>query len=441
MQGSTMQDPTQWTIDSRLARYFRLPASLGLLLIGWLALIALEGCVSLASASRNSAPLVDAEVGSGLPMSIRTLGADHRYTQQSSANIASRLQASTPGEPINILALSGGGAGGAFGAGAIVGLTLAGDRPQFAVVTGVSAGALIAPYAFLGPAWDQQLMAIYTGGSGEHVLQSRGLGAIFGSSMYRGTPLKDLVDRYATDALIQAIAREAGKGRLLLVATTDVNTGEPVVWDLGAIAMHGGSDAKALFRDVLVASASVPGIFPPIIIRIREDGGQRNETHVDGAVTLPFFIAPSPVDMPDDSIDPGRAVRLYVLIDGQLGEQPRATRLRATTIVSRSVAAGLNRMLRTTLELTAASAEQRGMALDYSAIPASYPYHGPFDFSATTVRPLFQYAYDCARAGRLWTAFRPAAADVGISHAVQGGPALPCPADDAYIARFARSQR
>src|ERR1700734_1368536 len=130
MQGSTMQDPTQWTIDSSFARYLRLPASLGLLLIGSLLLIALQGCVSLAS-SRNSAPLVDAEVGDGLPMSIRTLGADHRYTQQSSADIASRLEASTPGEPINILALSGGAAGGAFGAGAIVGLTLPGDRPPF----------------------------------------------------------------------------------------------------------------------------------------------------------------------------------------------------------------------------------------------------------------------------------------------------------------------
>jgi hypothetical protein len=308
-------------------------------------------------------------------------------------------------------------------------------------VTGVSAGALIAPYAFLGPAWDHQLMEIYTSGSGEHVLQSRGLGAIFGSSMYSGTPLKDLVDQYATDGLIEAIAVEASKGRLLLVATTDVNTGEPVVWDLGAIAMHGGRDARTLFRDVLVASASVPGLFPPIIIRVPDDRGPRNETHVDGGVTLPFFVVPSPVDMSGGPVDQAGGARLFVLIDGQLGEQPRATRLRATTIMSRSVAAGLNRMMRTTLELTAATAEQRGITLDYSAIPVSYPYHGALDFSAATVRPLFQYAYECARTGRLWTAFRPdagrgAGAPVGLS-----GPASPCPADDAFIARFAGRQR
>ncbi|MGB6306434.1 MAG: patatin-like phospholipase family protein [Steroidobacteraceae bacterium] len=388
-------------------------------------------------------------------MSIRTLGADGRYAQLSSEQIAGRIRAHNPEGPIDILALSGGGAGGAFGAGAIVGMTQSGRRPQFAVVTGVSAGALIAPYAFLGPAWDRQLAQIYAGGPGEHVLKSRGLGVIFGSSVYRGTPLKKLVDRYASDIVIQAIASEAGKGRLLLVATTDVNTGEPVIWDLGSIAMHGGPAARTLIRDVLVASASVPGIFPPIVLRIPEDGGPRNETHVDGGVTLPFFIAPSPIDLSPFAIDlshgladqardtdQARGVKIYVLIDGQLGEQPRATRLRATTIVSRSLAAGLNRMLRTTLELTAATAEQRGIGLDYAAIPVSYPYEGPFDFKAGAVQPLYRFAYECARAGRLWTSFRPAAGETTImAGASPGGPALPCPADDAFIERFASRQR
>jgi predicted acylesterase/phospholipase RssA len=407
-----------------------------------LAILALPGCVAFSS---PSSPLLGgADAPDGLPMSIRTLGADGRYTQLTSGDIAGRLQASAPGEPINVLALSGGGAGGAFGAGAIVGMTQSGQRPRFAVVTGVSAGALIAPYAFLGPAWDHRLMEIYAGGSGEHVLRSRGLGAFLGSSMYRGTPLKDLVDRYATDALIQAIALEAGKGRLLLVATTDVNTGEPVVWDLGAIAMHGGSGARTLFRDVLLASASVPGMFPPIVLRVAEDEGQRQgthlETHVDGGVTLPFFVAPSPADMAGNSIDAAQRGKLYVLVDGQLGEQPRATRLRTTAILSRSVSASLNGMLRTTLELTAATAEQRGISLDYSAIPISYPFHGAFDFSAATMRPLFQYAYECARAGRLWTAFRPALGAAGTGDAAGGAAALPCPADDAFIERFASRQ-
>jgi hypothetical protein len=205
------------------------------------------------------------------------------------------------------------------------------------------------------------------------------------------------------------------------------------VWDLGAIAMHGGTQARTLFRDVLVASASVPGIFPPVVIR--------NETHVDGGVTLPFFVAPSPVDMAKDSADPTHGGRLYVLIDGQLSEHPRATRLRTTAILSRSVAAGLNTMMRTTLELTADDASRRGMQLDYSAIPVSYPYHGAFDFSAETVRPLFQYASDCARNGRLWTAFRPAGDGTAASRAAPAGSALSCPADDVFIERFAERLR
>lgn len=436
MRVSMMQDTTQQRAGARRGSLIRkLRSAPILLLIGALAILDLQGCVSLVS--RNSAPLNLAPLGysappGGLPMSIRTLGADQRYSQVSSRELASRLRARAEGEPINVLALSGGGAGGAFGAGAIVGLTLSGRRPQFAVVTGVSAGALIAPYAFLGAEWDHQLMQIYTGGSGQHVLRSRGLGAIFGSSMYRGTPLKKLVDRYATDELIQAVAREAAGGRLLLVATTDVDTGEPVIWDLGAIAMHGGSHARTLFRDVLVASASVPGMFPPVVIRVQEGSGQHSETHVDGGVTLPFFIAPSPTDMPRESSAGPGGIDLYVLVDGQLGEHPRATPLRTTSILSRSVAAGLNGMLRTTLELTAATAQQRGISLDYSAIPVSYPYRGAFDFSAGTMRPLFQYAYECARTGRLWTTFRPAA-----EGAASAAPASACPADDSFIERFA----
>jgi hypothetical protein len=180
-----------------------------------------------------------AEVAADSPGGIRTLGADHRFAAVSVQSVARRARTLRGGEPISILALSGGGADGAFGAGALVGLTNAGARPQFSVVTGVSAGALLAPYAFLGSEWDKQLTDSYTSGRAEHLLQSRGLGVIFDSSVYRGRPLEELVDHYLSDELIQAVAREAAAGRLLLVATTNVDTGETVIWDLGSIAMNG----------------------------------------------------------------------------------------------------------------------------------------------------------------------------------------------------------
>ena len=188
------------------------------ILFCFLCFLLLQGCAGLAV--RESKTSIDGRQPAELPMTFRTLGPDHRFSELSSAAAAERLRALRPGEPLSILALSGGGAGGAFGAGAVAGLTHTGVRPAFDVVTGVSAGALVAPYAFLGPAWDAQLLEAFTGVAGDNLLQSRGLGVVFGSSVYSGRPLRQLIDTYVSDEMIRAIAREAAKGRLLLVATT-----------------------------------------------------------------------------------------------------------------------------------------------------------------------------------------------------------------------------
>jgi predicted acylesterase/phospholipase RssA len=343
--------------------------------------------------------------------------------------VAQQLHALRPGEPLNILALSCGAGAGAFGAGAVAGLTRSGARPEFEVVTGVSTGALIAPYAFLGSAWDTRLIEAFAKGPRGDFLQPRGLGALFGSSVYRGAPLKQLVDTYASDEMIQAIASEAAKGRLLLVATTDVATGLPVVWDLGAIARNGGPNARTLFRDVLVASASIPGMFPPVTIRVREGGTAHDEVHVDGAATMPFFVPPAFADSPREA--PTLPATVYVLIDGQLGETARTTRLTARAIFTRSVDAGLHQMMMTTLELTAATAELQGATLHFSAIPSAYPLPDGFDFRPDTMRPLLHYAYECAQAGRLWAVFRRTDVERESADRAEEGQKVPCPADEA----------
>jgi predicted acylesterase/phospholipase RssA len=371
------------------------------------------------------------------PNTIRTLGPDQRFSTLPSQSVARRIRAQRAGQPVNILALSGGGADGAFGAGALVGLTRSALRPQFSVVTGVSAGALIAPYAFLGPDWDDQLAEVYTSGRAEHLLQSRGLGVLFGSSVYSGTPLRQLVDRYATDALIQAVAREASTGRLLLVATTDVSTGEPVIWDLGSIAMNGGVAARALFRDVLVASASVPGLFPPVVIRVQEQQALYDEVHVDGAISAPFFVPLAFVEPTRDASAPSQGAAVYVIVDGRLSEQPAAIRLRARSILSRSVSTGLSHMLRTTLELTATDAELEGAQFQFAAIPVAYPQLNSFDFRTPTMRSLFQYGYQCAQAGRLWTSSRAVGREHTIRDDTGTGQPNQCPADDEFIGRLA----
>jgi predicted acylesterase/phospholipase RssA len=403
------------------------------LLVCLICLLAVQGCAGLAVSESKSS---DRQLPSNLQLSIRTLGADERFSELPSTAVAERLRALHAGEPFNILALSGGGSAGAFGAGAMAGLIRSGTRPEFAVVTGVSAGAVVAPYAFLGPAWDARLREAFTGGAADHLLQSRGLGVIFGSSLYRGAPLKQLVDAYVSDTMIEAVAREADKGRLLLVATTDVATGEPVVWDLGSIARNGGPSARTLFRDVLVASASVPGMFPPVTIRVREDGVPHDEAHVDGAPTMPFFVPPAFVQTPPGTFDGTHRIGVYVIIDGPLGESGRATRLTARAILSRTIHAGLDQMLLTTLKLTAAIAQLQGATLHYTAVPGAYPRLDPFDFRADTMRPLFRYAEECAQEGRLWTRFR-RTDDDGRTVPMAETKEVPCPADDAFIRYFA----
>jgi predicted acylesterase/phospholipase RssA len=400
------------------------------ILLTCLSLLTLQGCARIAIREPASSQ-------GEAPNAIRTLGPDQRFLTVSSESVARRLRAQRAGQPINILALSGGGADGAFGAGALVGLTRSASRPQFAVVTGVSAGALIAPYAFLGSDWDAQLVEIYTSGRAEHLLQSRGLGALFGSSVYRGEPLKDLVDRYASDELIQAVAHEALTGRLLLVATTDVNTGEPVVWDLGSIAMNGGPGARALFRDVLVASASVPGLFPPVVIRVQEQQALYEEVHVDGTATVPFFVPLAFVEPAAGASDRFRGTAVYIIVDGRLSEQPASIRLRTRSILSRSVSAGLNHMFRTTLELTATDAELEGAQFQFAAIPVGYPQLDAFDFRTPAMRSLFQYGYKCAQAGRLWVSSRAVDSNRTSRTDTAASQNTPCPVDDESIGRFA----
>jgi len=397
-------------------------------------LLTLGGCAPVIL--RAPSATYAAESG-GSPETVRTLGADQQFVELPIASVAERARQLRPEEPFRILALSGGGADGAFGAGALVGLARSGTLPQFSVVTGVSAGALIAPYAFLGAEWDRELSDAYTSGRAEHLLQPRRFGVLFGSSAYRGSPLENLVEHYLTDALFQAVAREAGSGRLLLVATTNVDTGEIVMWDLGSIALNGGDRAKALFRDVLVASASVPGLFPPVIIRVQEHGKIFVEAHVDGTASAPFLVPAGLTHEPREHNSVPRPTAVYVIVDGRLSEEPLSVQLRFRSILSRSISVGLTHMMRTSLELTATSAELEGAHFEYSAIPVAYPNLAPFDFRASTMRALFEYGFNCAQTGHLWISSpRVASEDAGRGDAYSNHK-VGCPADDGFIGRFA----
>ena len=340
---------------------------------------------------------------SGFPPTVRYLGSDREFFEAHALERLDRLRVAAGGGTLSILALSGGGAGGAFGAGALVGLSRCGERPKFHVVTGVSSGALIAPFAFLGPDWDGELEDAFLSGRAEHLLQPRGLEFLFRPGYFKGKPLAQLVDHFITARLVEEVAREAAEGRLLLVATTDVDKEEPVIWDLGAVAAQGGERALDLFRAVLIASASIPGVFPPVLIQVEGEGEHFEEMHVDGGTTLPLFVAPEVAEAEPPATKGLEGARIFVLVNGQLNTYPETTKARPLPVLSRSFSAALMHFSRKALALTASFAERHGMLLRFSYLPVTYPYHGSLDFKSAPMRLLFEYGARCAEAGMLWT--------------------------------------
>jgi predicted acylesterase/phospholipase RssA len=338
----------------------------------------------------------------GFPDPVRIIDTGPASFRVHSVEVVNRLRKSAGGGEINVLALSGGGAGGAFGAGALAGLTQSGARPTFHLVTGVSTGALIAPLAFLGQDWDPQLRVAFAGESAQQLLKRRAVAFIFGAALYDGQRLVSLVDRFVTDELMSAVAREARKGRMLLVETTDLDKEEPVIWDMGAIAIRGGPQAKKLFRDVLVASASIPVLFPPVVIRVEDHGALFDELHVDGSTTTVLFIAPEMAAVVPEAFAGASRINVYVVVNGQLGESPKTTHVSSVSILSRSVSANLRHNARAAVALAFNVATNHNMTFKLTAIPDSYPYSGPLDFRAAAMRSLFDFAQSCASRGLLW---------------------------------------
>jgi predicted acylesterase/phospholipase RssA len=196
------------------------------------------------------------------------------------------------GREHDYLVLSGGGGNGAFGAGLLAGWTAHGSRPEFQIVSGVSTGALIAPFAFLGPAYDGTLRDVYTRYSTEDLVESRSLLSIVrGDAALSTARLRALIAHYLDDAVIAAIAAEGARGRSLFVGTTNLDAGRPVVWDITRIAAHGTPAARELIYDVILASTAIPGAFPPVMIQVEAHGLRYDEMHVDGGVTSQLFLA------------------------------------------------------------------------------------------------------------------------------------------------------
>jgi hypothetical protein len=307
------------------------------------------------------------------------------------------------GRPFVYLALSGGGGSGAFGAGVLNGWSASGTRPEFTIVSGVSTGALIAPFAFLGRDYDDRLRQVYTNGEAQDLIGAPNpLGALFGPGAFGRERLRGLVERYLDDDLIRAIAREDQKGRRLLVVTTNLDAQRAVVWDMGAIAASGEPKAFDLFREVLAASASVPVVFAPQLIDVETDNKDFQEMHADGTLSAPVYTLPDAVLFGGKPLMRAARPALYVIVNARIDPGFAVVPDQSGAIAAQSLST-LNRVgTKAVLAQTYSVAKREGLSFHLSYIDRDHPDSGGTGFETDAMRKLYDYGFEKARSSAFW---------------------------------------
>ncbi|WP_439367376.1 patatin-like phospholipase family protein [Bradyrhizobium sp. DASA03005] len=306
------------------------------------------------------------------------------------------------------LALSGGGADGAYGVGVLNGWTAARTRPTFSVVSGVSTGGLIAPFAFLGPQYDDTLKEVYTSGIAESLLNDPSIvRVLFGSGLFGNTRLRELVARYVGPEIMAQVAREHAKGRKLLVVTTDLDTQRTAIWDMGKIAAVGTPEALKLFRDVMAASASIPLVFPPIMIDAEGQGRKFQEMHVDGGVTAPVLTLPEALLFQSGRLPGNAKMDIYILVNKKIERNFELVSNGTIDVASRSLSAITQSQTRSIIFSTYDFAKRNRLGFHLSYIARDYPAPPSEGFDTAYMRALYQYGYEKAATGQAWTSTLP----------------------------------
>jgi len=321
-----------------------------------------------------------------------------------------RAAAEEDAAPADVLVLSGGGEDGAFGAGLLTEWTRQGTRPEFRLVTGVSTGALSAPFAFLGPSRDAQLREVYTQTDLSRVLAWRDwTSALFEDAVGDSAPLAATIARFLDEAMLAEIAAAYEGGRALLIGTTDLDARRGVIWNIGAIARSGAPGALALVRKVLLASASIPGAFPPVMFDVEADGRRFQEMHVDGGAVSQLFLFPERVAAAQRARTRRRTpTRIWVVRNGRLRPRREMTPRRTVSVLAATVstmtqASGGYDVARIWL-----SARLAGMGFNLAFVGDDFdvPYEAAFD--PAYMRALFDYGAARMRAGTAWVGAPPA---------------------------------
>ena len=302
--------------------------------------------------------------------------------------------------PVAYLAISGGGDNGAFGAGLLNGWTKAGTRPTFKIVTGVSTGALIAPFAFLGSDYDEKLKALYTSVSLHDIAKERSLlSIVYGDAMADTTPLHNLVKKYLTQEVVDAIAAEHEKGRILLIATTNLDVRRSVIWNVTEVAATNGPNKLDLIQRILIASAAIPGTFPPVMIDVEAEGQKYQEMHVDGGTASQVFVYPAAIQL---SALAERDRTLYVVRNARLDPEWAETDRRTLPIALRAITCLIQNQGVGDLYRIFAIAQRDNVDFNLAYIPRSFQVQHTVDFDTNYMKALFDVGYQLAVEKREW---------------------------------------
>jgi len=305
---------------------------------------------------------------------------------------------------LNLLAVSGGAEDGAFGAGLLSGWGDAGNRPIFDLITGVSSGALIAPFVFIGRERDGQLREIFTSYGRKDIYTYDVQNLIEGSALVDDAPLLKLIARYVDRDFMHDIARESGKGRVLLIGTTDLDAQRPVLWDMGRIAETDSLAALELFRKVLLASATLPGVFAPVRIKVRVGGEDYDELHVDGGVTRQVFIAPSIMRLVSNhaSRKTVNGGRLYVVRNGRIDPRWEPVSDDVLSVTHRSLSTLIKNQGIGDLYRIYSIAKVDGIDFNLASIPTDFDVKTDAPFDLKYMRALFDRGYEMGNRGFPW---------------------------------------